>query len=241
MNNLDFLEKTIEYSFKNKSILIQSLTHKSYIYENLSLKNFYNSHNEKMEFLGDSILGMVISEYLIKCFPEAEEGYLTQIKNLIVSEQILAKRARKIDLDKYILLGKGEENTGGKNRNSILSNTFEALICAIYFDSNLETVKKIIFSQFDEEIEIIKKDEHVEDFKTLLQQFSLLKFKTMPQYTVINEIGPQHRKVFTVLVKVENKQSIGSGFTKKLAEQNAAEHILNLLGYSESDDDLDNE
>jgi ribonuclease-3 len=224
--NLSQLQKTINFFFKNLNYLCQALTHKSYANENLPLKI---PHNEKMEFLGDAILEMVISEYLINRFPSLNEGELTQLRSVLVSKSVLFKRAQKIRLHQVLLLGRGEIISGGRRRKSTLANAFEALICAIYLDQGLPAVKKFIISQMEEEIQQLEKEKYGQDFKSTLQRLSQIKFGQIPEYRIVREKGPPHQKIFTVEVKVENKTARGAGKSKKEAEQKAAANILENL------------
>jgi ribonuclease III len=213
------LEEEIDYRFKNETHLINALTHKSYSHENK--ENI--EHNERMEFLGDAILDLVITEHLYESLSEKREGELSRIRAAMVNETTLAAIARKINLGEFILLGKGEVKTGGRDKNSILSDTIEAVIAAVYLDGGIDAAKKVI-SKFV--LSHVKEFELVErrfDFKTRLQEFSQKQWRKIPQYEVASEDGPDHAKVFRVNVKVGDKIFEGAlGKSKKDAEQNAA-------------------
>jgi len=212
--------KDIKISFKNFKLLNVSLSHKSYINETNMTEN-----NEKLEFLGDSILGFVITDYLYKSYPTLNEGDLARIKSFVVSEDLLSKLAKDINLNKYILIGKGEEQSGGRNKKTILADTYEAFLGAYYLDSNLEKVKKFILKYFIKEIDLVIAGKHEKDYKTLLQEFCQKKYKVCPVYNLYNEEGPEHNKTFFIEVLVNNNV-VGRGFgrSKKDAEKEAAKN-----------------
>lgn len=214
--------KSINVSFKNLKLLNLSLSHKSYINEINS-----NENNEKLEFLGDSVLGLVITDYLYKSYPSLAEGELARIKSFIVSEDLLSKLAKDINLNKYILIGKGEELSGGRYKKAILSDTYEAFLGAYYIDSNLGRVKKFILKYFIKEIDLVIAGKHEKDYKTLLQELCQKKYKVCPIYKLYNEEGPEHDKTFFVDVFVNNN-IVGKGFgkSKKEAEKEAAKNAF---------------
>lgn len=226
-NNLQVLENTLDVNFNNKKLLIRALTHKSFPNENpdLNLKN-----NERMEFLGDAVLDLSMSSYLFKKFPDYPEGKLAKMKATLVSAPILADIAQKIKLYKFIRLGKGEEMTGGRERNSILADAMEAVIGAIYLDQGLEMADRFIINNFKEDIKIVHKGDHIRDYKTLLQETIQKTSNKRPEYLVADEKGPDHNKTF--VIKVEFNDDIlgfGQGSSKKAAEQKAAEAALKDL------------
>lgn len=215
------LQETIGYEFKDILLLIQALTHKSYAHEN-DLEN-----NERFEFLGDAILQFVISEHLMTHYPDLPEGMLSKFRAVLVSEKGLSKLAKKIDLGRYLFIGKGEEITGGREKNSILSDALEALFSAVYLDSRnedgVQTVKKTIKSLFHEEIEIAEQTFTYIDYKTDFQEFVQKNKLGNLSYQVIDEKGPDHDKEFITALKVDDRvYGIGSGKSKKTSEQNAA-------------------
>ncbi len=222
IQELNEMQSALGLEFKNIELLNQSLTHTSYAYE-LSDRNNGILQNERMEFLGDVVLGLIISEYIYQKYPDYMEGDLAKIRAKIVSRPILAKQAKHLELGKYLLLGKGEEITGGRSRHSILADTIEALIGAIYLDSGLEKSRYFILSRFKEEIEKITENVHVQDYKTDFQEWTQKKFKTLPFYKVINREGPDHNRIFEIAVMVKGETyGIGKGGSKKEAEQRAA-------------------
>ncbi len=213
------LQKTLNYSFNDPCLLNKALTHKSYANEiDIPVKN-----NERFEFLGDSVLDLIVSHYMILEYDDLAEGALSKIRAAVVNEACLAKLAKDIDLGQYLLLGKGEHLSGGRQKSSILANTFEALVGALFCDSNLETVSKILMPTLIIEIDKYKDTCKLRDFKSDLQEYTQDKLTCIPSYQVVGEIGPDHDKRFEVEVTVRNKvQGKGNGKSKKEAEQSAA-------------------
>ncbi len=224
---LNNLEKKLDYKFKNKTLLKEALTHPSFQKKSLKEKT---SNNQRLEFLGDSVLDLIVTEHLYRKLASFSEGKLTKIKSVMVSKDILAKWANHLSLGKYIILGKGEDLTGGRKKLSILADCFEALLGAIYLDSGIQKAKRIISSFIKEEIELIIKGKHEEDHKTSLQEFSQKKMKCLPKYFLIKEKGPEHKKTFCIEVKLkEITYGTGTGDNKKEAEQNAAQDALKKI------------
>lgn len=221
------LESIISYTFKDRKNLLLALTHSSFANERRSDDL---TSNERLEFLGDSVLNIVTSEYIYKHFPTLPEGEMTKTRAAIVCEGSLVKCANKIMLGNYLLLGKGEENTGGRTRISILSDAFEALIGAIYLDSGLKDAGNFIFSTMKELFGDMKSSEVFVDYKT---QFQEIIQKTSEQkicYQILEEKGPDHNKLFVSQLSVSNKvYGTGEGRSKKEAEQNAAMAALGKL------------
>lgn len=222
---LESLEKKISYKFKDIEKLNISLIHSSFANEN---KIVHHKNNERLEFLGDVVLNLVVSEYLYTRFRTLPEGELTKKRATIVCESSLAFGARQLDLGKYILLGKGEESTGGRQRDSILADTFEAVLGAVYMDSNLSQARSFLLDKFESEaIYAFTRGNLFKDYKTELQEF-LQKIKAdRIDYRVEKEMGPDHDKRFYINVIVENKViGKGIGKNKKDAEQMAAKQAL---------------
>lgn len=223
-NKITEFEKIIDYTFKNKDNIILALTHSSYANEN---KNKKISSNERLEFLGDAILNITISEKIYKEFPELAEGDLTKTRASIVCEQALMKCSNNLKVGKYLLLGKGEEQTGGRTRMSILSDAFEALLGAIYIDGGMENVKNFIYKQMDGIINDAAKGIINIDYKTQLQENIQKSGETRIIYEIVDEKGPDHNKIFVSQIKVADKViGVGEGKSKKEAEQNAAKAAL---------------
>lgn len=224
---LSGLERRLDYRFKDKHLLKCALTHKSYANENgLSA----NEYNERYEFLGDAVLELAISNILMDVYPNKPEGDLSKLRAAAVNEEQLAEVARNIDLGKYLYLGKGEELTGGRNKDSVLSDALEALFGAVYLDSNFDVAKQLINGLFDNIIKIIGSDGFIKDYKTRLQEEVQALYKTVPHYRLAGESGPDHRKTFEVELYIDGKLcSTGKGTSKKSAEQNAAKIALERL------------
>lgn len=215
-------QKQIGYNFKDIKLLVKALTH-------TSCKADFNFSNERLEFLGDAILGMVISEYLFKTFPDYYEGELTKIKSVIVSQSTLAKIGFSLNLENYMTVGKGLIRKMTFPR-SLLANAFEAIVAAIYLDSNLDTVRGFILNNLHDEIGIVSKDEHNKNYKSLLQQCCQKEFGYTPMYKVVQQHGPDHVKVFQVAVVINNVEyGTGWGKSKKEAAQRAAFHTLKAI------------
>ena len=217
-------EKRIGYEFKDSALLTCALTHSSYANEHKRVMPC----NERLEFLGDSVLGIVTAEYLFKHYAHAE-GELTRLRASLVCETSLAKFARQINLGDEILLGKGERQTGGSERPSILSDAFEAVIAAIYIDGGKAQAEKFVLSFI---VEALKHEEaQTRDYKTLLQEFIQQNPGERIEYILVGESGPDHDKKFEVEVHLDsNVIGRGSGKSKKQAEQAAAKEALELMG-----------
>jgi ribonuclease-3 len=223
IQELASLQKQINYTFQDISLLNKALTHKSFVNENSQ----YLKDNERFEFLGDSVLDLIVSGYIIKTFPGFSEGTLSKIRAAVVNETCLAELARQIDLGKYLLLGKGEAASGGREKNSLLANTYEALAGAVYFDSNLETALDIYLPVLGKEIAKYAETARFRDYKSELQEYTQTHFNCIPNYNIVNEKGPAHAKEFEVVVLVqESDRGRGSGKSKKEAEQAAAKSAL---------------
>jgi len=213
------LEKVLSYTFEDKNILKEALTHRSYNRNGAH-------HNERLEFLGDSVLGLVVAAYLYKTLDTKEEGVLSKIKSNLVSRRNLYVWAANLNIGKYMLLGAGEIATGGRDRQSILSNAMEALIGAIYLDGGFEAAAVFIKNWLHtQKIEIDQSD-----YKSTLQEFLQHRKRSIPQYAVVAQIGPQHNQIFTVAVTVDGKEiGRGKGNNKKMAEQEAAKEALKFF------------
>lgn len=231
-NQIDRLQKVIRVKFKNKNLLRRALTHRSFVNE------FGNniSDNERLEYLGDSVLGLVVNEYLFREYEEYREGELAKIKSAVVSEATLAKMARSIGLGQFIFMGKGEEHSGGRERASILANTVEAVIGALYLDSGLKTCRKFILSLLRDEIVRVNNLTYLRDPKTALQEYVQKKYKERPVYRVIEERGPDHQKEFIVSLAINGREiGTGEGPSKRKAEMNAARASLKKIEEGELD------
>ena len=225
-HKLQQLEKRLHITFTNKSLLKRALTHRSFINESSEPVR----DNERLEYLGDSVLALVVNEYLFKSFENYPEGDLAKIKSAVVSEDTLAKVAIQMNLGDYIIMGRGEELTGGRRRHSILANTLEAIIGAVYLDSGLAKSKKLVLRLLKKDIQRIDKLSYLRDPKTTLQEIIQKKYKNRPIYTIIDESGPDHNKIYTVKLTVNNQDiSVGTGSSKRRAESEAAKKALELI------------
>ena len=222
------LQNKIGYQFKNPALLNEALTHSSYANEH---KSQHIKYNERLEFLGDSVLSIVVSDYIYKNCPELPEGELTKLRASMVCEKSLYEFAKKIDLGKYLILSKGERNNGGADRPSILSDAFEALIAAIYIDGGITPASKHILNFVIPAIKNSKKKK-INDYKTTLQEIIQKNPGEKLEYVLVKESGPDHNKHFVVEVHLNsNVIGKGGGRSKKEAEQQAAREALELMGY----------
>ncbi|MBO5164365.1 MAG: ribonuclease III [Ruminococcus sp.] len=230
IENISEFEELIGYKFKDRKLLINALSHSSYANET---KNPGGS-NERLEFLGDSVLSVVVSDYLYKHLHSVAEGDLTKLRASLVCEKSLHVFAQRIRLGEYILLGKGEENTGGRERPSILADAFEAVIAAVYLDGGIEAARKHILRFIPSDL-VHGAKMAFGDFKTVLQEVVQKNPEEKVEYVLIGEEGPDHNKRFVVEVML-NSQVIGKGRgrSKKDAEQLAAKEALELMGYNTS-------
>ncbi len=225
--NLDKFEKGVDTEFQNKNLLKEALTHRSFLNEN---PNWGVSHNERLEFLGDAVLELIVTENLFKKFPDYTEGDLTSIRAALVNYQTLAKVAKEISLDNFLLLSKGEAKDGDRAKETLLANATEAVIGAIYLDKGYEEAKKIIEKNIMVLLPEIIESESYRDPKSLLQEIIQEKMRITPSYEVLSEEGPDHKKIFEVGVYF-NKQFAGSGkgFSKQEAEIEAAKNALEKI------------
>lgn len=222
------LEEKIEYTFKNKSLLEEALTHSSYANE----MHDGRACNERMEFLGDAVLSIVSAEYLFEKFPNMPEGKLSKLRSSLVCTQSLSSFAREINLGNYILLGRGERASGGADRPSILEDAFEALIAAIYLDGGIECAKRHILRFLSREVD--NHHSNFKDYKTALQEVVQQNPDETLNYVLVGESGPDHDKRFEAEVHLNsNVIGRGTGKSKKQAEQAAAREALKLMGYDD--------
>lgn len=216
------LEKKLGYSFKKKSLLEQALTHKSYANE-----NHLELHNERLEFLGDAVLELGVSELLMERYPHFDEGDLSKLRAAIVNERQLAELARGLGLGAHLSLGKGEEQTSGREKNSILSDGFEALLGAIYLDRGFKKAVEVIRHHYEQLLNETPEQRFYTDYKTELQEKSQAIYKAIPHYRLIAETGPDHEKTFEVEIFIQGQSfGKGRGKSKKEAEQEAAREAL---------------
>jgi ribonuclease-3 len=219
--NIESLEKTLGYTFKDKKLIIEALTHKSY-------KQPYD--NERLEFLGDAVLDLIVGEYLFNKFKNSDEGKLSKIRASLVNETGFDKLARFLNLGDYIYLSNAEQNNGGREKSSLLSNAFEAVIGAIYLEAGLSVVQSIAIDLIEKNYKEISLDSLFRDFKTTLQELTQARFGITPEYKVVASRGPDHKKEFEVAVMIEDKEyARGSGKSKKIAQQESAKKAVEML------------
>jgi len=224
---LEILEENLGHIFQNKELLATALRHSSYVNES---QDADLSDNQRLEFMGDAVLGLVIGEFLMEQSPDMKEGDLSKMRAGLVSEPGLATMARKIDLGRFIFLGKGEWLSGGAEKNSILADTFEAVMAAIYLDLGFIQTSHLIKGLFQDEVDYISsKTTMVDDYKSLLQEYVQEMGQRAPRYAVSGERGPDHAKTFEINLRVCTIQATGVGKSKKAAEQDAAEKALKHL------------
>ena len=224
--DLSEFEHRIGYTFQSRDVLTRALTHKSYSHE-ARQQDIHD--NETFEFLGDSVLGFVIGDLLFRRFPSLDEGALSKIKAYLVSANSLAEKARDYGMGDVIYLGVGEEKSGGRKKDSLLANLFEAMVAAIYLDGGIDPARALIERSFSGDLERIDADDLLfHDSKTALQELAQGKGLPLPDYSVIDEVGPDHDKRFIVEVKIGSLVARGEGSSKKEAQQQAAKEALKM-------------
>jgi ribonuclease-3 len=217
-------EQRIGYTFQSREVLVRALTHKSYSHES---KQEGVRHNETFEFLGDSVLGFIVGDLLFHNFPELDEGALSKIKAYLVSASSLAEKARHFGMGEVIRLGVGEEKTGGRKKESLLANLFEAMVAGVYLDGGVDAARQFLAHAFGADIRAINdQDLLFHDYKTALQELAQGRGLSLPEYSVVGEVGPDHDKTFIVDVRIGSSVARGEGSSKKEAQQQAAKHAL---------------
>lgn len=218
---LDSLYRKLQYTFSNQALLIEALTHRS--------RHFVN--NERLEFLGDSILGFVIAAELYQRFPKAQEGELSRCRAALVKGETLANLAKELDLGEYLLLGPGELKSGGFRRASTLADALEAIIGAIYLDRGYDAARDFILTCYGKRLGEISIDESLKDSKTQLQEYLQSHKLPLPEYTIVTTEGSMHEQIFQVKCRVTNlsEPTYGEGTSRRKAEQASAKHALNLI------------
>lgn len=231
MSTLTELQEVIGFPFEDDSLLREALVHRSYLNENPS---FPSADNQRLEFLGDALLDFVAGDYLYRRYPKMREGELTSLRAALVKEETLARFAQILDLGRYLYLGRGEEESEGRERPSLLADAFEALVGALYLDGGLTTAERFILRFLEPETERIVAQGELRDYKSLFQEEAQRRFQATPLYRTIDERGPDHNKVFTVEVLIEEKvYGRGEGTSKQAAEQEAARQALEKIASDE--------
>ena len=231
MSTLTELQEVIGFPFEDHPLLREALVHRSYLNEN---PTFPSRDNQRLEFLGDALLDFVAGDYLYRRYPKMREGELTSLRAALVKEETLARFAQILDLGRYLYLGRGEEESGGRERPSLLADAFEALVGALYLDGGLTTAERFILRFLEPETERIVAQGELRDYKSLFQEEAQRRLQATPLYRTIDERGPDHNKVFTVEVLIEEKvYGRGEGTSKQAAEQEAARQALEKIASDE--------
>jgi ribonuclease III len=225
--NLGELSAKLNYEFRRQELLEEAFRHSSYVNE---IGDSGSKDNERLEFLGDAVLDLAVSHILMELFREEKEGVLSKCRAAIVNEKVLSQVAKELCLGDYLLLGKGEEVSGGREKPSILANVLEALLGALYLDGGFSKTKEIIHRLFVPLLGKIEIEAILDDFKSVLQEFTQESYKTRPDYVMVGESGPAHDKIFRVALYVQGKlMAEGEGRSKKEAEQKAAREAFFCL------------
>lgn len=226
---LESFGEKIGYTFKDKGLLEQAFTHRSYLNEN---RDAAREHNERLEFLGDAVLELVVTEFLYSKYPQKPEGELTAVRAALVNTVSISEAAMQLGINDHLLLSRGESKDTGRARNIILANAFEALIGAIYLDGGYEPAKQFIANQLFHKTEEVVEKRLWQDAKSRLQELSQEKLKATPSYELLGHSGPDHDRTFTVAVYLgEEKAAQGEGRSKQEAEQQAAQNALTVRGW----------
>lgn len=226
MESLEQLQKDIHYHFKDIKLLELAMTHSSWSNE----QHVVGEHNERLEFLGDAVLELCVSEKLFTNFPTAREGELTRIRSKLVSKNGLERLARALFLEKYLRLGRGEESQGGRDRAALLSDAFEALLGAIFLDAGYHAVRDVVLRLLANELPNVSNIAPTKDYKSHLQEITQKKFKDRPHYALLGSSGPEHEKCFDVQVTIpDGRVFLATGGSVKRAEQRAAEQAIIAL------------
>ncbi len=223
-------QRLLRYHFHKPALLEEALTHRSHFQGEYSTEE---KHNERLEFLGDAVLGLIVSEHVAKTFPELAEGELSQIRARLVGRTTLADAARRLGLGQFLRLGRGEERTKGREKSSLLANALEAVIAAVYLDGGLAAARTFALQVLEPQLRQLHQDDLTafrQDYKSQLQEWCQRHVHVLPVYKVIEESGPDHQKTFEVTVEIEQKwYGGGRGYSKKIAEQRAAKQAVEQL------------
>ena len=225
---VEAFERHVGYRFADPQLICWALTHRSYLNSN---GGDLPGSNERLEFLGDSVLELVVNEFLYNRYPDLQEGELTKMKSLLVSRGVLAEQAKTLNLGRFLLLSEAERESGGSFRASILADGFEAVIGGVYLDGGLDAARRFVADHLLRDVDTILGNRSNVNYKSVLQEIIQERSKTYPRYRIVSQTGPDHRKVFTVEVTVKGDQlGLGKGTNKKRAEQAAAQNGLERLG-----------
>lgn len=236
--NLDQIELKLGHIFKDKQLLERALTHRSWAHEQVASGNedtVRHLHNEALEFVGDAVLGCVVAEYLFRAYPQVTEGELSRMKHRLVSANTLAQAAERMELGSLLHVGRGEEKTGGRRKQALLADAFEAVLAAIFFDAGFEAARSFVEQALDAELQRTNPEEAAAaDYKTMLQERLQAERRDAPRYAVVETIGPPHRRIFHVEVIWQGGCARAEGSTIKSAEMAAARRALESLANIEA-------
>jgi len=238
LENPEQLEEILNYRFRDRVLLTQAMTHRSWAHEQVSpraQRDARNLHNEALEFLGDSILGLIVADYLFRAYPNASEGELSRMKHRLVSAPTLAKASDRLRLGEFVRFGRGEEKSGGRRKHALLADVFEAATGAIFLDGGLEAASNFVRYALGEELRAADPvAAAAADPKTMLQEKLQATHEPAPQYTVVETLGPPHKRMFHVELKWNGGVARGEGQTIKAAEAAAAQEALKQMASKES-------
>jgi ribonuclease-3 len=233
LDNLEQLEQVLKYRFRDHALLSQAMTHRSWAHEQVSpraQRHARTLHNEALEFLGDSIIGLIVAEYLFRAYPHASEGELSRMKHRLVSAPTLAKASIALGLGEFVRFGRGEEKSGGRRKHALLADVFEAVTGAIFIDGGLESAREFVNHSLGAELRAADPvAAAAADPKTMLQEKLQATHQPAPQYTVVETLGPPHKRMFHVELKWNGGATRGEGQTIKAAEAAAAQAALKLM------------
>jgi ribonuclease III len=231
VSSVDSVQFSLGYRFKSRALLDEALTHSSLVNEQ---KTPSARHNERLEFLGDAVLSLVMSEYLASALPQSSEGTLSKLKAQVVSETSLARVARRLGLGEHLKLGRGEDRSKGREKDSLLADALEAVLAAVFLDGGFDAGRAVARDIFAEELANIAAQQEqpgASDYKTQFQEWCQKRHDTLPRYTTVRETGPDHQKIFEVELSIQGEVvGLGSGRSKKEAEQQAAKQALGQVG-----------
>jgi ribonuclease III len=231
VSSVDSLQSSLGYRFKSRALIDEALTHSSLVNEQ---KTSSARHNERLEFLGDAVLSLVMSEYLASALPQSSEGTLSKLKAQVVSETSLARVARRLGLGEHLKLGRGEDRSKGREKDSLLADALEAVLAAVFLDGGFDASRTVARDIFAEELANIAAQQEqpgASDYKTQFQEWCQKRHDTLPHYMTVRESGPDHQKIFEVELSIQGDVvGVGSGRSKKEAEQQAAKQALGQVG-----------
>ena len=237
--DLDLLESVLDYKFENRALLERAITHRSWAHEQVAQgaeERARQLHNEALEFLGDSVLGLIVADYLCKAYPGGTEGELSRMKHRLVSASTLAEASLRLNLGDFLRFGRGEEKSGGRRKDALLADVLEAIAGAIFVDGGLQAAARFVENALGDELQRVTPSAAAEaDYKTMLQEKLQAERRPAPKYSVVESLGPPHRRTFYVEVRWDNGSVKAEGRSKKIAEAAAAKEALALMRTAEKE------